>query len=279
MDALGELYYGAVAAYNTIYPWIPLPFRASAQTLLARVWLLIHTSPSDMQHMIPTLVSTIALVVSIYWTITTAYFAVRKTVRVVYFLLKYGSIILVSLGVLGWMSPADPNGAVTISGAIGSGWHACVGFFDELQQAYTAESTRGAPGKPWERFTSRNDHSSNPRPKARKPKSRSRPSATKFASSQPQRGAPATNPFADFGIADALGWLSKLRQGGNGENKEWEEGEFARKMRDVWQKNRGAWESLKFDAFKPQFSGEEGTTSTDDAWIGNEDDRGQTELR
>jgi len=276
MDLVAELYYGVVDTYNIVYPWIPLQLRASVQTLLTQGWLIIHvllTNPSEIQHMIPTVVSTLALAVTVYWTVTTVYHSVRRVFRVTFVLLKYGSIVVLLLALLGWMSPADPNRDLTIPVAIESGWHTLMGFVDELPKRHTAGQPRNEPGKPWERFTPRDGHSSNPRHKPRKPKSHSRSNAAKSTSSQPQGGASATNPLAEFGIVDALGWLSTLRQSvSNGESGEWEETEFAQKMRHVWEK-------VKVDAFTPQHSNEEGMTDTDDAGLGNEDDGGQTELR
>jgi hypothetical protein len=283
MDVFGEIYYGILDAYNTIYPWIPLQIRASLQSLLTQSWLLVRvllTNPSELQYMIPTIASTLALAISVYWTITTVYHSVRRGLRVIYLLVKYGTMIAFALGILGWMNPVDPNKDLTVPGAIESGWHVFMSLFDELPRARPAPPKRKGPGMPWEKFSPREDRSPNSRHKPRKPKSHSRSSTTKSASSQQGSSGSATNPFADFGIADALGWLLTLRQSGSGgENGEREESEFAHKLREVWQRNRDAWEKVKLDAFAPRPSNEEDIMGTDDAELENEDGRSQTELR
>lgn len=283
MDVIGEVYYGVLDAYNTIYPWIPLQLRASVQSVLAQSWVLIHvllTNPSELQYMIPTIASTLALAISVYWTVTTVYHSVRRGMRVAYFLVKYGSVVALSLGILGWMNPADPNRDLTVTGAVESGWHVLMGFFDELPKARPAAQKQG-PGKPWEKFPSREGGS--PKRNPRKAKSHPRSRATKSASPQGGGGS-ATNPFAEFGIADTLSWLLTLRPSGSGgENGEGGESEFARKLRDVWQRNRDAWEKVKFDAFITEptepSNNEEGAAVTDDTELENEDHRGRTELR
>lgn len=91
MDALEDL-------YDQISPFIPDSFIRTVHSLAYQVQLLIHTlltNPSDLPAILPSLLSTIALLVSAYFTILSIVRATRVAIRTTIFVVKYGLLAAV----------------------------------------------------------------------------------------------------------------------------------------------------------------------------------------
>lgn len=142
MEAIQDFYDGARDAYDKVYPWIPASFKNSVSTFLAQLLLILQTAfnnPSELPTLAPSIISTLFMAMSIYWTVTSAYHTARRGFRILWFLTKYGSIVALGLGALGWIKPdsefnghGPEDGAdLTVGRAILSGWHTLMEYFND----------------------------------------------------------------------------------------------------------------------------------------------------
>ncbi|KAF8317911.1 hypothetical protein DL93DRAFT_2076431 [Clavulina sp. PMI_390] len=178
--------------------------------------------------MIPSIIQTLMLLFSIYWTVSTAYHTVRRTIRVGYFFLKWGSIVALLLGGVGWLNPHDASEELTIPGAIASGWNVVATYLDlesllPAPPSSPSSSTSFTPGKPWEKFLNLD--------------------ASKFQSgrSRKSRGSRSgsASPFGGVNAAaDVLSWIGNLRDGS------WVgDDTVERELRQIWDQNKDVWRS------------------------------------
>lgn len=248
MDTLLNIYYGAHDAYNLISPWIPLHYKASVQSFVARGWIIIHTiltDPTKLKSMIPEIVSFVVLIFSTYWTVSYIITTVRRAIRIAWFFLRLGFFVTLFLATLGCVYPDESGADLTVPGAISSGFHVIVDYFD--LEALSPMS----PGKPWEKFGARGGSSSRTRSKSR--------NASRMSSSR--------SPFGGVSVADAVHWLSVLQgrvgAGNEGEEAEGQESTLERKLRQIWEQNKDAWQSADdfLNAFKVNTAGHDDAQS------------------
>ena len=154
MDALNGVYDRAQQFYNTIQPLIPQSIAYTFEHFYAQSSRLLYTlitSPYDIQNEIPAILSTFALALSLYWTITSTLRAMRTTFNVLIFVLKYGTIAATILGLVGMIYPnqdrgmgrgGGEGGALANSFALGnvgraiiSGWNALTRSNENQQHA------------------------------------------------------------------------------------------------------------------------------------------------
>lgn len=236
MDNLRELYYGIQDAYDVIYPWIPSSFKYSLQSFVDNSWVIVHTlftNPSDLKFLIPTIISTLTFIVSVYWTLSSLYFAARRGLRVTMFLAKYGSMVAFLLAGLGWTNLNHAEDEVTLPNAVATGFQTVMRYANGFAQPPTSpsgpdSSSRTGPGKPWEKFSSFSSPASNTRSKGR--------------TSSRKGKASSGSPFGDIDATKVLSWISNLRDGGGDR----EESVIERTLRELWEKNPDAWNDLNF---------------------------------
>lgn len=255
MDNLRELYYGIQDAYDLIYPWIPSSFKYSLQSFMDNSWVIVHTlftNPSDLKYLIPSIISTLTFIVSVYWTVSSLYFALRRGLRITIFLLKYGSIVALLLAGLGWTEINRGDDEVTFPNAVASGFQTVMRYANNFAQTPTPPpgpgfSSQTGPGKPWERFASSDSPSSNSRSKSR-------------AAGRKGKTSSSDGPFGDIDPTKILSWISSLREGG----EDHEGTAIERTLRELWEKNPDAWADLSFMKNKGEDSDtrEGGTSGT-----------------
>jgi len=223
MDALYGVYDRAQQFYNTIQPFIPQSIAYTFQHFYAQSSRLLYTlitSPYDIQNEIPAILSTLALAVSLYWTITSTFRAMRTTFNVVVFVLKYGTIAATILGLVGLIYPNQDRGmgggALANSSALGSigraiilGWHALTQSTNENQHASPYRRSKGGTRSqrrkrkgrynPRAKFDSYTPPSTNTRSKAKK-QSNSGPKGPESNSRSSQDGK---SPWWQEGKTDA----------------------------------------------------------------------------
>lgn len=271
MEAILNAYYGVLDAYHVIAPWLPLQLNASMQSLYSQSLTILHTlltNPSALSTMIPQIISTLVLFISVWWTISSVYHTARRGFRILSFLLRYGTVVAAILGGLGYISTDAPRGDVTLPGSILEGIHTVMNYFDvdlpvgleafmpHIDLQPQAPAPPHGPRKPWAKFANlANDNpASNTRSKSSKKKSRRRKGEDEDEDA---------NPFGDISMTDALHWFNNLRQGSplassNSEEdgSHHSESTFERKLRQMWE-NKDAWHSADdfLNAFKLPKSG------------------------
>lgn len=244
MDGILDIYHGALDAYRLVAPWIPLQFNASVQSLVAQSWTILHTlltNPTDLRTMIPTIISTVLLFWSVYWTLSTMYYTVQRGFRWLLFLLKYGSIFAVFLGAVGWVNLGTPKEDVTVAEAVITGLHTVADFVGFDTFVAPPPSSPSGPGKPWEKFIKSDGPSSNTRSK-------------KATSSSRRKSHAGRASAGDLNMADALSWFNKLREDfwSGGDEETMGGSAFEREILKIWENNKDGWRSADdfLNAFK-----------------------------
>ncbi len=169
MDTLYAAYDRAQQFYDTIQLFIPQSIIYTLQHFYAQSSRLLYTlltSPQDLRNETPAILSTLALALSIYWTITSTIRAMRMTFSIGIFVLKYGTMVATILYLVGILYPDQNQGMGVLAntfalGSVGrailSGWHALT---QSNENQYTStgayrSSTRGTRtgrgdrSKPW----------------------------------------------------------------------------------------------------------------------------------
>ncbi|KAF8331873.1 uncharacterized protein EI90DRAFT_3016019 [Cantharellus anzutake] len=173
MARLYDAYDLARQIYATVLPFIPESFIYSLKHLYAQcshLFYVLITSPSNLQNEVPAILSTLALAISLYWTITSTIRATQTAFRVTFFFLKYGTIVATLLAVLGTIYPQGQGVEVLVNNsilnnlprAIVSGWYALTrtgevqkaNAYRQSKSSRSQRTSRADRRKPWERFDS-----------------------------------------------------------------------------------------------------------------------------
>lgn len=267
MEAIRDFYDGVIDAYDKVYPWIPASWKNSVSTFASQLSLIAHTAftnPSDLPTLMPSIISTLFLAMSLYWTLSSAYYTARRGFRIMWFLTKYGSMVALMLGTLGWMHPDEQFGgraggedmSVTFGRAVLAGWHTVAEYFGSpnIQHRRTGPNSWSAAAsavydstgtkssskqrKPWERFENPSFGDA--------PSSNTRAKASKSSKDthQSDRRTKSPLPFSPMDLVglglnnggDALSALASalgLRDGHNDGN---EHSAFERALKEVWER-------------------------------------------